>query len=43
MTEEPAYTPQQRTDEQDHEGTDRPDKTEQGRTDRAEDDAPPRD
>lgn len=43
MPEEPAYTPQERTDEQDHDEVDRPDKTEQGRTDQAEDDAAPRD
>lgn len=43
MTEEPAYTPQDRTDQQEHEDLDRPDTTKQGRTEQAEDDAPPRD
>lgn len=41
--QEPGYTPQDRTDEQDHEGTERPRHTDQGRTDQVEDEHPPRD
>lgn len=40
---DPAYTPQERTDEQDHGETDAPGHTDQGRTDQVEDEHPPRD
>lgn len=43
--EEPAYTPQERTDDPagDQEETDQPRKTPQGRSDQVEDEHPPRD